>query len=73
MNTAPRRSEPASDAASVLVLDDDVELSEILRIRLERDGFMVCVANTVAQFEEACRRALPTAVVVDLNLGRQDG
>lgn len=63
----------AGGASSVLILDDDVELSEVLRIRLERDGFTVITAHSMSRFEESLGEARPCAVLVDLNLGSQDG
>lgn len=59
--------------SSVLVIDDDAELSELLRIRLERDGFRVAGVIAVAEIEKACADAPPAAIVMDLNLGAQDG
>ncbi|WP_158595907.1 EAL domain-containing protein [Oleomonas cavernae] len=58
---------------AVIVLDDDPDIAQVLRIRLERDGFNVITAPTLGELEAACRRALPAAVVVDLNLGCHDG
>jgi EAL domain-containing protein (putative c-di-GMP-specific phosphodiesterase class I) len=57
----------------VIVLDDDLDFAQVLRIRLERDGFEVVTTPSLAEVEAACRQAPPAAVVVDLNLGPHDG
>lgn len=64
---------PPAPPKSVLVLDDDTDLSEILRIRLERDGFTVETACSLRELEAHCAGRCPAAIVIDLNLGSQDG
>lgn len=58
----------------IVVVDDDADLSELVRIRLERDGFRVETFQSVHDLSVWCGAgADPAAVIVDLNLGAQDG
>ncbi|TDP47059.1 EAL domain-containing response regulator [Zavarzinia compransoris] len=70
ITTSPSAGKPPT---SVLILDDDTDLSEVLRLRLERDGFAVETARSVPELESICGQGCPSAVVMDLNLGQQDG
>lgn len=58
----------------IIVVDDDADLSELVRIRLERDGFRVETFQSVHDLSVCCCAGSdPAAVIVDLNLGAQDG
>jgi EAL domain-containing protein (putative c-di-GMP-specific phosphodiesterase class I) len=54
--------------ASVVILDDDVHIADVLRARIGRDGLHITIVHTIEELETACRTALPAAVVADLNL-----
>ncbi|MFZ2868480.1 EAL domain-containing protein [Zavarzinia sp.] len=72
MSTTEARARATGDL--VLVVDDDADLSELLRVRLERDGFRVETFSSVNELAVCCcASADPAAVVIDLNLGSQDG
>lgn len=60
-------------AAKVLVVDDEVEITQLITLYLQREGFDVYVAH---DGEDALRIAgtlLPDLVILDVNLGRMDG
>lgn len=54
--------------ASVVILDDDVQIAEVLRARIGRDGLRITIVHSVQELTAACRIALPSAIVADLNL-----
>jgi len=54
--------------ANVLVVDDERSMREFLQILLERDGYIVAVADGVRQALKACEQASPDLVFVDLKL-----
>jgi two-component system, NtrC family, response regulator GlrR len=63
----------AKEAAQVLLVDDDVELCELLTLRVEAAGYDVVAAHDVAGALAALDRASVDAVVLDLRLGNEDG
>ena len=58
---------------TVLVVDDEPEIREIIRFHLEREGFAVRAAPDGQQALDECRAAAPTLVVLDLMMPRMDG
>lgn len=72
MTTTEAKGQAAGNL--VLVVDDDADLSELLRLRLERDGFRVQTLDSVNALAHCCcLESDPAAIVMDLNLGAQDG
>lgn len=59
--------------ASILVIDDDVEVGEALRRVLERDGFTVRVVHSAAEALEAVTENEPDVVITDVIMPRQNG
>jgi two-component system, response regulator RegA len=59
--------------ASLLIVDDDVILCEVLGRALEARGFRVRVANTASEALGAVQVAAPAYAVVDLRLPDQSG
>jgi len=59
--------------ATVLVIEDDAKIVELLRLYLEREGFRVESAADGQAGLEAFERARPDAVILDLMLPRLDG
>jgi DNA-binding response OmpR family regulator len=57
----------------VLVVDDDPKIRDLLRRCLEGDGFAVTEAVDGASVSLALTRSLPDLVMLDLNLGRDNG
>ncbi len=66
-----RTSEPASHPQRVLVVDDDAALRRNLVKALERHGYTVATAATLAQAYEVAAELVPDGAVLDLNL--EDG
>jgi PAS domain S-box-containing protein len=58
---------------TILVVDDDVDTQESLRILLETHGARVVTAGSVGEAREALRRLTPEAVVSDIGLPDEDG
>jgi CheY-like chemotaxis protein len=58
---------------SVLVVDDDVEVGEVLRRVLERGGFGVRVVNSAGAALDAVTESEPDVVITDVIMPRQNG
>ena len=58
---------------TILLVEDEVHLRQVLKEMLERDGFTVIEAGDGIQALEEVDHAAPDAVVLDLNLPRLDG
>ncbi len=68
------REEPkASEGSLVLVVEDDPELAEEIRLDLEAGGHMVQVAETLTEGLRAARSGHAAALVIDRNLHGEDG
>ncbi|PSQ99326.1 MAG: hybrid sensor histidine kinase/response regulator, partial [Bacteroidetes bacterium QS_9_68_14] len=61
------------DEDVVLVIDDDERAREIIRRRLEKDGFSVRTASGGKQGLEAARALEPTAITLDVLMPEMDG
>ena len=57
----------------ILIVDDNADSSELLRVTLERAGAAVSVAQSVDDAIKAFRRRPAHVVVTDIRLGRSDG
>lgn len=57
----------------ILVVDDDSELRALLVFALRNAGFLVVAAADAQAARQAAADELPDLVVLDLNLGREDG
>jgi DNA-binding response OmpR family regulator len=58
---------------SILVVDDDPKIRELLRLCLEGDGFLVLEAKDREGVRRAFLGGIPDLVTLDLNLGEDDG
>lgn len=58
---------------TVLVIEDSPELKDLLRERLEAEGYRCLVATDGASGVEIIRRAHPDAVLLDINLPVMNG
>ena len=67
------RQSPENAPAHVLVVDDDLELCELLSIRLESRGFRVSVVHDAASALTKFGRERLDAVLLDLRLPDGDG
>jgi two-component system response regulator GlrR len=61
------------NARRVLVVDDDVDLLQILTIRLRRAGYAVAAAEDGRQALAVLDTFMPDAVVTDLRMAEMDG
>jgi len=59
--------------ASILVVDDEVDISTVLSVTLRRAGFDVRTANDGIEAIEAIRREPPDLVILDVMMPRLDG
>lgn len=59
--------------ASVLIVDDDVQLGELLGDRLTSEGFRVALAHDGTEGLAALREQEPDVVVLDARMPRMDG
>lgn len=57
----------------ILVVDDDVNICELLRLYIERDDYQVVIANDGAQAVELFNREQPDLVLLDIMLPKMDG
>lgn len=62
-----------TDALRVLVVDDEVPLTQVVGSYLERDGFDVAVAHTGPDAVEEARASAPVLIVLDVMLPGFDG
>ncbi|MFM8364139.1 MAG: response regulator, partial [Verrucomicrobiota bacterium] len=51
---------------TVLIVEDEPDVVDLLRYHLRRAGFRVLVANSGAQGLDSVRSNLPNAVILDL-------
>ena len=58
---------------TVLIIEDDPKIVQLLRLYLERDGYQVHSAGDGVSGLEAFERTGPDAVILDLMLPRLDG
>jgi two-component system chemotaxis response regulator CheY len=69
-----REKESNSDMVSVLIVDDDADTRDVVRLVLEDAGYVVTEAENGVQALEAVRgSATPLVVVLDLDLPQLDG
>ncbi|MCG3208075.1 MAG: Regulator of RpoS [Anaerolineae bacterium] len=57
----------------ILVVEDDLDISKMLRIYFDSQGYEVLVATRGGDALEVCRRKLPNVVVLDIQLPDIDG
>ncbi|MBL7063858.1 MAG: response regulator transcription factor [Anaerolineae bacterium] len=58
---------------TILVVDDEPAIVQVIRERLEREGYQVCVAETGEAALEAVAEAPPDLLILDLMLPGLDG
>jgi CheY-like chemotaxis protein len=59
--------------STILVIDDDIQMVEMLRLTLEGHAAKVMVAHSVEEALELCRTSPPHVIVSDMRLGASDG
>jgi PleD family two-component response regulator len=58
---------------SILVVEDDIDIANLLRIYFKSQGFDVTVVQHAQEALETCRQRLPEVVVLDIMLPDMDG
>lgn len=58
---------------TIVVADDDSDLLELLRLYLTSSGMKVAISRDAADTLAAVRKSSPDAILLDLNLGSDDG
>ncbi|MCQ2451436.1 MAG: response regulator transcription factor [Clostridia bacterium] len=61
------------DNAKILIVDDDRNICELLRLYLEKDGFSTIVANNGAQAIEFVKKYSPDLILLDIMMPELDG
>jgi len=57
----------------ILVVDDDKNICEIIRLYLEKEGFLVSIANDGEEALRMFRETTPSVVVLDVMMPKMDG
>jgi CheY-like chemotaxis protein len=57
----------------ILVVEDDVDISKMLRIYFDSQGYEVLVSKKGQEALDTCRAKLPNVIVLDINLPDIDG
>lgn len=70
---AADRTEGGDPARTLLIVEDDAPFRQRLALAMERRGFAVATADSVAAGKAAARRRPPSYAVVDLRLGDGSG
>lgn len=64
---------PGRNMATVLVVDDEPDILEVLQLTLEDAGYRVLTATDGAEALEAVRREIPDAMLLDVGMPNVDG
>lgn len=64
---------PQSMALSIITLDDDDDFRQYMRAMLEQDGHICREASNAREFFALCEHSLPDVVLLDMNMGRENG
>src|SRR5262245_40354880 len=65
--------DPMAQAKTILIVDDDFELVEGLRLMLERQGYRVLRASDGHQAKQAIYQQKPDLVILDMMMPRMGG
>ena len=57
----------------ILIIEDDIKISDLVKLYLEKDGFRVAVANDGKQGLEKIAKENPDLIILDLMLPEIDG
>ena len=59
--------------AKILIVDDDLNICELLRLYLQKDGFQTVVVNDGTAAIEAAKNEAPDLILLDIMLPKMDG
>jgi len=62
-----------SSQADILVVDDEREITELITLYLQREGFIVHTSDNGADAVRIAESLIPDLIVLDVSLGRMDG
>ena len=62
-----------ADKARVLVVDDDVNICEVIRLYLEKEGYLVKTAYDGMRALESFKEEAPSIVILDIMMPKMDG
>ena len=57
----------------ILIVDDDVNICELLRLYIQKDGFTAITANDGEQAVRLCKAETPDLILLDIMLPKLDG
>src|SRR5712692_1098235 len=58
---------------TILLIEDDLDLFELLKYNVEKEGFRLVGANTGKRVTELCHRERPALILLDIMLPDSDG
>jgi len=61
------------DLTTVLIIDDDVDMTDVLRLILEGAGFEIVIANSSMEGVDMARKNPPDVILLDLIMPHMDG
>jgi len=73
MVTRLTKKENIMNNQRILVVDDDKNICEIIRLYLEKEGFLVSIANDGEEALRMFRETTPSVVVLDVMMPKMDG
>ncbi|WP_256757399.1 response regulator transcription factor [Cohnella sp. WQ 127256] len=62
-----------SSEGTILVVDDELEITELITLYLEREGFTVHTSDNGVHALHIAESIIPDLIVLDVSLGRMDG
>ncbi|TMC86662.1 MAG: response regulator [Chloroflexi bacterium] len=68
-----QRAAPDADDVRVLIVEDDVSVAQMYRLKLELDGYTVDVAEDGLVALEKARTMHPDIIILDIRLPKLDG
>jgi CheY-like chemotaxis protein len=71
--TESREPEPDSGKPVALVVEDDLNSAELVRVQLEAEGFAVVIATTGEAAFEMAKKRTPSLITLDIMLPGMDG
>ena len=57
----------------ILIVDDDINICELLRLYIEKEGYTTVIANDGEQAIELFNREQPALILLDIMLPKMDG
>src|SRR6476659_1896775 len=69
----PGRSEEGTFLSTILVVDDEKNISQLVKMYLTNEGFEVVIAGDGAEVVDKARQLKPSLIVLDLMLPNVNG